>query len=29
MMFMVRKAPTPSRISSQAASHSSLLPCFT
>ena len=29
MMFMERKAPTPSRISNQAASHSSLLPLFT
>jgi hypothetical protein len=29
MMFMVRKAPTPMRINNQAASHSSLWPCFT
>jgi hypothetical protein len=29
MMFIERNAPTPSRISSQAASHSSLFPFFT
>ena len=29
MMFMVRNAPTPSRMSNLAASHSSFWPCFT
>jgi hypothetical protein len=29
MMFMERKPPTPRRIKSQAASHSSLFPLLT
>ena len=29
MMFIERRAPTPSLISNQAASHSSLFPLFT